>query len=118
LPTASTFLDDPGWSALLTAVARNDEQFTDRKFDRETKRLTAVRDVRRQFAAFRERQFANRNLVSDLARFQLFHTPPSMPRRDKYNVPPDDARSRAEWLGFEQAKLPARGDFQNEIDFH
>jgi hypothetical protein len=118
LPTASTFLDDPDWTKLLTAVARNDERFTDRKFDRETKRLTAVRDVRRQFAAFRERAFANRDLASDLARFQLFHTPPSMPRRDKYSVPAADARSRAEWLGFEQAKLPKPDDFQNEIDFH
>ena len=118
LPTASTFLDDPDWTKLLTAVARNDERFTDRKFDRETKRLTAVRDVRRQFAAFRERAFANRDLASDLARFQLFHTPPSMPRRDKYSVPAADARSRAEWLGFEQTELPKPDDFQNEIDFH
>jgi hypothetical protein len=118
LPTASTFLDDPGWTKLLTAVARNDDRFTDRKLDRKTGRLTAIRDVRKQFAAFKDRDFATRNLASDLARFQLFHTPPSMPRRDKYNVPPEDARSRAEWLGFEQAKLPAPHDFQNEIDFH
>jgi hypothetical protein len=118
LPTASTFLDNPDWAKLLTAVARNDERFIDRKFDRETKRLTAVRDVRRQFAAFRERAFVNRDLASDLARFQLFHTPPSTPRRDKYSVPAADAKSRAEWLGFEQAELPKPDDFQNKIDFH
>ena len=108
LPTASTFLDNPDWIKLLTAVARNDERFTDRKFDRETKRLTAVRDVRRQFAAFRERAFVNRDLASDLARFQLFHTPPSMPRRDKYSVPAADAKSRAEWLGFNRLSFPSR----------
>jgi len=118
LPTASTFLDDPAWTALLNAVARNDEQFTDRKYDRKTGRLTAIRDTRKQFVAFKNRAFQNRNLASDLARFQLFHTPPSTPRRDKYNVPPEDAKSRAEWLGYEQTQLPKPGDFQNEIDFH
>ncbi|MDD5718845.1 MAG: hypothetical protein PHQ53_04080 [Candidatus Krumholzibacteria bacterium] len=118
LPTASTFLDDPDWTALLNAVARNDEQFIERKYDRKTGRLTAIRDVRKQFAAFTNRAFANRNLPSDLARFQLFHTPPSTPKTDKYNVAPDDAKSRAEWLGYEQTKLPKPDDFRNEIDFH
>ncbi len=45
LPTASTFLDDPAWTALLNAVARNDEQFTDRKYNRKTGRSTAIRDT-------------------------------------------------------------------------
>ena len=118
LPTASTFLADPGWSALLNAVARNDEQFVDRKYDRKTGRLTATRNTRKQFAAFRNRAFQSRNLASDLARFQLFHTPPSTPKVDKYSVPAEDAKSRAEWLAYEQTKLPKPDDFQNEIDFH
>jgi hypothetical protein len=122
LPTASQFIDDSDWSALLNAVARNDEQFTDRRHDRKTGRFTAVRDVRKQFAAFKNHAFDKRGLETDLARMQLFHTPASTPRRDNYrdnkNVPPDDAKSRAEWLGFERAKLPESDDFQNEIDFH
>lgn len=118
LPTASTFLADSAWTTLLNAVAHNDEQFTDRKYDRKTGRFTAIRDVRKQFAAFKDRAFQSRALASDLARFQLFHTPPSTPRRDKYNVPPEDAKSRAEWLGYEQTALPKPDDFQNEIDFH
>lgn len=118
LPTASTFLDDPAWSDLLNAVARNDEQFTDRRHDRETGRFTAVRDPRKQFAAFKNRAFQQRNLASDLARFQLFHTPASTPKREKYNVPAEDAKSRAEWLAYERTDLPKPGDFQHEIDFH
>src|SRR5207302_7988310 len=117
LPTASNFIDDPAWSALLAAVARNDEQFTDIRYDRKG-RLTAVRDVQKQFAFFKRRAFESRDLASDLARFQLFHTPPSTPRRDNHKALADDARSRAEWLGYEQAKLPKPDDFQNEIYFH
>ncbi len=118
LPTAATFLDDPAWGDLLTAIARNDEQFTDRRLDQKTGRFTATRDTRKQFDALRKRAFDQRNLATDLARFQLFHTPPSTPTRDKYNVPAEDAKSRAEWLGFEQTALPKPDDFQDEIDFH
>lgn len=118
LPTASSYLAEPGWTALLNAVARNDEAFLDREHDRKTGRLTAVRDTRAQFAAFKNRAFQNRDLASNLARFQLFHTPPSTPRRDTHGVPADDARARAEWQGYEQMKLPSPAAFQNEIDFH
>src|SRR5262249_24967217 len=51
-------------------------------------------------------------------RFQLFHTPPSTPIPQKYNVTLNDARSRAEWLGYQRGKLPEQGDFPKQIDFH
>ena len=110
LPVAATFLADPGWRDLLNAVARNDEQFTIED--------TGLRDTRRQFAAFKNGAFRERTLGSNLARLELVHTPPSSPRVDKYDVPKEDARARAEWLGYERTKLPAPDDFQNEIDFH
>ncbi len=118
LPEASAFLDDPAWGEVLNAVARLDEEFVDRKRDRKTGRFTAVRNPARQFAAFKNHAFDKRNLPSDLARFQLFHTPPSTPRRDRYDVPPEEARSRAEWLGYERTELPKPAEFQNQIDFH
>lgn len=110
LPTASTFLADPSWTALLNAVAHNDEEFTDRK--------TGLRNTRQQFAAFKNFAFNQRNLASNLARFQLFHTPPSTPKVDKYKAPIDEAKKRAEWLGYERTPLPRPDDFQDEIDFH
>lgn len=118
LPTASTFLNDPTWNDLVNAIAQNEEQFTDRRIDKKTGRFTAMRNPMKQFAAFRANAFQKRNLASDLARFQLFHTPPATPKRDKYSGPADDAKSRAEWLAYEQTKLPKPSDFQNEFDFH
>jgi hypothetical protein len=118
LPTASTFLSDAGWTKLLTAIARNDERFTNIAQDK-AGRLTAIRDVRKQFDQFRNGAFANQDIASQLARFQLFHTPPATPRHDKYDkAAPEGAKSRAEWLGYEQATLPEPDQFQDEIDFH
>lgn len=110
LPTAETFLGDPSWAQLLGAVLHLDEEFTDRK--------TGVRQTREQFARFKDRGFGEQGLASSLARFQLFHTPPSRPRVDKHAVPSGDAKARAEWLGFERTALPKPGDFRDEIDFH
>lgn len=97
LPITETFFNDPDWSALLNAVARNDEEFTDGK--------TGLRRVRDQFAAFKNSAFGAKNLSANLARFQLFHTPASTPKTEKYNVDPKDAKARAEWLGYPR---PAR----------
>ena len=118
LPTAETYLNDSSWRGLLDAVARLDEQFVDRARDRKTGRLTAVRNPRRQFAAFKNHAFDKRDLASDLARFQLFHTPASEPRRERYDVPAEDAKSRAEWLGYERTEMPDAAEFQDRIDFH
>ena len=118
LPTAETFLTNPAWIRLLNVVARLDHQFTNEK--------NGLRDTRQQFAAFKNRMFDPPHSESDevkmaahLARFQLFHTPPSKPKLEKYqNAKPGDAKSFAEWQGYERAELPQPGDFKKKIDFH
>ncbi|MEP6921026.1 MAG: hypothetical protein ABI967_07865 [bacterium] len=110
LPTPEKFLNDPGWKELLDAVEHNDRIFTDQK--------SGLRNVRQQFAALQDHGLDKRNRANDLARFQLFHTPPSKPRVDKYNPPRDEAQARAQWLGYDQTPLPKAADFEDEIDFH
>ena len=114
LPTASTFLNDPAWTALLNAVESNDKHFLESSRGHHME----LRDVQQQFEKFEEREFKRRTMESDLAHFQLFHTPPSTPRLNRYSGPTDEAKSRAEWIGYEQTQLPQPDDFQNEIDFH
>lgn len=110
LPTAATFLDDPKWRELLDAVTENDHAFTDRR--------TGIRQTKDQFSAFKSGSFKSDSLHSNLARFQLFHTPPSRPKRKKDKVRPGDPKRPAEWLGYEQVPMPKREDLQKEFHFH
>lgn len=110
LPTPETFINDPGWKELLDIVAHNDRTFTDQK--------NGLRNTRQQFNAFKDHAFDKRTRDRDLARFQLFHTPPSTARADKYKKPRDEAQARAEWLGYDQVALPKAEDFEEQIDFH
>jgi hypothetical protein len=111
LPTPSQILGDPGWSALVDAVAGNDHRFGNEK--------TGLRDPHRQFDVFKDGGLSDRQgLASDLGVFELYHTPPATPKIDHYKVPPDDPRARAEWLGYKRTALPKPDDFQDMIDFH
>ncbi len=111
LPTASQILGDPAWGALVDAVAEIDRRFTDEK--------TGLRDPVSQFNFFADGGYKNsQGLTRDLGLFELFHTPPSTPLVDSYNVPPDDPRARARWRGYKRTTLPKPNDFRDEIDFH
>src|SRR6185295_2055698 len=77
LPKPSTFLTNPQWTKLVDAV-QNVDRFTNER--------TGLRRINDQFAAFKNGLFdPPREGASDtveaisrnLARFQLFHTPPS-----------------------------------------
>ena len=118
LPTTSTFTGNANWNRLLNVVATVDRRFTDEK--------TGRRDTRQQFAAFKNRAFdpppsasIEQKMAANLARFQLFHTPPSTPRAERYEkAAKGEAKSFAEWDGYERAPLPAAADFEKKIDFH
>jgi hypothetical protein len=111
LPTVSDFFADPGWRSLVENVGRNDSAFADHDM--------GVRSPRRQFEMFAEDQFKQLPAgIRDLSLLQLFHTPPSTPQIDGYDVGPDDPRSRAHWLGYRRTPLPAKTDFEKTIDFH
>ena len=110
LPTASTFLADPKWREILGVLQENDRAFSDHQ--------TGIRNTRGEFKALKGRQSDPNSLQQNLARFQLFHTPPSTPRVKKDKLRPGDIRVAAEWLGYDQTPLPKRDDFQQEIDFH
>jgi hypothetical protein len=111
LPTASQILSDTMWSTLVDTVAEHDSRFTDEK--------TGLRDVQGQFEFFADGGFKNKqSLINKLGLFELFHTPPSTPMEDKYNVPPDDPRSRAQWRGYKRTDLPKASDFRDDFDFH
>lgn len=113
LPTATTMLDDRFWGEVVTFVERHDG---DRRF---TDFRNGARDPSRQFKLFEETGFKHLSgLARDLALFQLFHTPSSRSKIDKYDVAPEDPKARAKWLGYEQSTLPKPTDFQSEIDFH
>lgn len=123
LPKVSAILGDPAWQALLNAVARNDEQFTDRNQYRDDKdRRAGLRDPVKQFSDFKKGFRDLSGLERDLALFQLFHTPPSTPKIEKYPQPPDPksdpAKAEARWLTYERTDLPDKNDFQKQIDFH
>jgi len=110
LPGVSSFLDDPGWRQVSEAVQANDLRFADRK--------TGLRSPARQFnQVVRDRPRGEIGLAEQLARFQIFHTPPAKPKVVKH-ARTDDPRVQATWLEYEQAKLPAKSDFAKEIDFH
>ena len=95
LPKPTTFLTNPKWTNLLDAVQNVDRAFTDER--------TGRRRIDQQFAAFKNRAFdPPKNPGADpvgvisrqLARFQLFHTPPSKPKTDKYEgVTKPDAKA-------------------------
>jgi hypothetical protein len=110
LPTVTQILADPVWGALVDTVAENDRRFTDQK--------NGLRDPKRQFDFFSDGGYNDtQSLARNLGLFELFHTPPSTPLVDSYNVPPDDPRSRAKWRGYKRTTLPKPDDFRDEIDF-
>lgn len=111
LPTAAQILADPVWGVLVNAVAKNDRRFTDQK--------NGLRDPKSQFNFFADGGYKNtQDLERNLGLFELFHTPPSTPLVDSYNVLPGDPRSLARWRGYKRTSLPKPDDFRDEIDFH
>ena len=113
LPKASAIIGDPFWQQLLDVVRRNDsdDRFVDYK--------RGLRNPRAQFAAFSNGEFNHlTGLARDVALFQLFHTPPSTPKIEKYAAPRDDAQARAQWLTYERTPLPDANSFKDQIDFH
>ena len=111
LPKVTEILNNPEWGKVIAAVAEIDRRFLDHDGKH--------RDTRQQFNRFREDGFIGmESPATDLALFQLFHTPPSTEITGKYNFPPPHPKSFAKWRGFEQTKLPAPGDFAKELDFH
>jgi len=110
LPTAATYLGDAGWQQLLNVLRHNDERYTEWK--------TGIRKTKEQFDDFRRGVFKGPTREATLARFQLFHTPPSKPRRRRDKVPDGDPKRGAEWLGYEQVPLPKRAELQKEFHFH
>lgn len=115
LPTAATFLNNMKWAELLDAVQDHDDRYTDKR------KNSGIRDTRRQFREFvnEPQLFKKRDLQTSLARFELFHTPPAPPKVGRYaGAKPEEAKSAAEWLEYEQTPLPQPGDFRDKIDFH
>ena len=113
LPKVSALLGEPSWQRLVAAVDRmdNDDRFVDRK--------NGVRDPRAQFLAFSTNKIDQPSgLAKDIFLFQLFHTPSSTPRIDRYPSPRDKAQEQARWLGYKRTPLPKPDDFQHMIDFH
>ena len=115
LPTAATFLTNTKWAELLNAVQEHDDRYTDKR------KNSGIRDTRRQFREFvnEPELFKKRDLQTSLARFELFHTPPAPPRIGRYaDAKPEEAKSAAEWLEYEQTPLPDPAEFKDKIDFH
>lgn len=110
LPTAATFLGDEEWQQLLGALREHDQAYTNGK--------TGLRLTEKQFRDFKSGVFKGNTPHSNLARFQLFHTPPSKPRRRRDKVPDGDPKRGAEWLGYEQVPLPTPEELQKEFHFH
>ena len=112
LPTAATFLTNTKWAELLDAVQEHDDRYTDQR------KNSGIRDTRRQFSEFvnEPELFKKRDLQTSLARFELFHTPPAPPRIGRYaDAKPEEAKSAAEWLEYEQTPLPEPAEFKDKI---
>jgi hypothetical protein len=110
LPQVSDFLADPAWKQLVDLVRRNDTRLIDRD--------TALPDPRRELnRVVRDAPSGPVGLADQLARFSLFHTPPSR-RKVLQHTRTDDPRIKTAWVGHEQGKLPAPADFAKENDFH
>jgi hypothetical protein len=56
--------------------------------------------------------------MRDLALFELFHTPPSTPRIDRYAVPPGDPKAQAQWLATIKRPSERNGFPGDRLDFH
>ena len=110
LPTVTDIIDRPAWREVLHTVAEIDRRYHDRK--------QGLRDPRRMFDDFRHDELPVREgATAALARFQLFHNPPSRPRPVTHTRT-DDARISARWLEYERKPLPSEEQLAKEIDFH
>lgn len=113
LPKVSTIMNDATWRPVLDTIRRmdQDDRFVDFK--------NGVRNPAAQFEAFARGEL-NRlpGIAKDLALFQLFHTPPSRSRIERYAKPRDEAQARAQWLTYERTDLPKPNQFKDQIDFH
>jgi hypothetical protein len=112
LPTGEEILNNNAWLDFVSTVNRHDKR--ELYFNYQDN----VRNTAKQFEDLRAGKFKSDDLPNVLARFQLFHTPASKPKVDKYDVPAGDPRARARWLAFERTELPAADAFQARIDFH
>lgn len=121
LPTAETILGDTAWKNLVSAVAYNDELYTEwEPTNTSDKRdfRARLRDSRRQFLDFKNGFKNLKDLKRDLALFQLFHTPAAKTTMEKYGPNADAGKEEARWRGYERSQLPTPNDFQKQIDFH
>jgi hypothetical protein len=110
LPTAATFLGDPEWQQLLGALREHDLAYRDRE--------TGIRRPEKQFKDFKGGAFKGNTQHANLARFQLFHTPPSKSGHRKDKVPDGDPKRGAEWLGYDQVPMPKPEELEKEFHFH
>jgi hypothetical protein len=116
LPKVSTLLNDPDWKQVIDAVS-----FTDRFSMDEKTKLPNPGKLRKLVEQGSTSKNPN---VERLARFQLFHTPPSSPEVQKYKVnpggpvKPGDPRENAAWRTHKRAQLPDKNVIAETIDFH
>ena len=111
MPLVSEIVDNPAWAHLVSTVDVMDHDFiyhTDQK--------TGLRDPTKQFNEFFENRLSRDDpLAETLARFQLFHTPPTRPALEK-NTRKDGIETQ--WLGSTQTKMPEPEDLGKQLDFH
>lgn len=110
LPTASTFIEDQQWSDILNTIQENDVRYYDRE--------KGIRLVEKQFEDFRKKRLDADTAAAKLTRFQLFHTPPSTPKRGRYRDTLDVERQDTEWLEYQKSELPKPEKIEEEFDFH
>ncbi len=113
LPRISDFVDDNSWGSLIGAVSTLDRaSFNGHSFLRDPALQLAQPSGTSDFA-----KLHSMSMPSELARFQLFHTPaaPGAPRKE---VRTDDSRIWERWQEPRLANLPAKSDLAKTLDFH
>lgn len=113
LPRVSDLVDDPDWRELVDTVTSLDQD------DSIVDYRTGLRQTDRWYERFRRGNLPLAGTkLAELARLQLFHTPPQKPTPVIDRPRLDDDRITASWMEHEQRKLPSEAELAEKLDFH
>jgi len=126
LPKVSELLDDPQWKQVMAAIAQNDRYSLDYETGDDPQKTTKLPHPAMLLKKIRQGYSDKSPCGELLARFQLFHTPPSTPEEQRYKVDPQGpvkpgdprANPKVTWRTHKRMELPQPADFAKKIDFH
>jgi len=120
LPRISNILDNPYWAHLVNVVKDIDifkanmlQEPND--YHNSFFRNIESHDIEKTNSGGSERIMGH-ELLETLARFELFHSPPTRPFFTPMSPRQDDPRIRNQWLEYTRSEMPKREEFARQLD--